>query len=190
VRHGIRFTRVIHFIYTTHSLIWHAPQNRLSGCLPKKINKVYLFSIPPYVCAVNAPNHGIGETLARTHLRLLSTMPSSRRYKGLNYTHLCPFFHYSQISKKKNCFDSISYCLLHGGTKDLTTQLSRALRPLLHPHTYATSSTIQNQNNKTCFDSISCCLLQGGTKGLTAKPPRPPYAAYYACRITTYQLHR
>jgi hypothetical protein len=72
--------------------------------------------------------------LLPTHLP--SLYQTLRRYKGLNYAHtLMPLLPLFTNHPKFFCFDSISYCLLHGGTKDLTTQTSRALRPLLHTHT-------------------------------------------------------
>jgi hypothetical protein len=72
-------------------------------------------------------------------------------YTHPHLSHSCP-----------HTYDYFPLCLLHGGTKGLTTHT--------HTHTYAPSSTIHKSPQKIfCFDSISYCLLHGGTKDLTTQ---------------------
>jgi hypothetical protein len=74
--------------------------------------------------------------------RLVSTMPSSRWYKGLNCkilqdTKRLWVMPVTLIGGTKNltaiyCIDNFPPCHLHEGTNGLTSQHSGAIRPLLH----------------------------------------------------------
>jgi hypothetical protein len=70
-------------------------------------------------------------------------MPSSRRYGG----HNCYLFSLTHTyTTLALTLLLLPPCILHAGTKGLTTQLSRALRPLshTHTHTYATPTYIHH----------------------------------------------
>jgi hypothetical protein len=110
-----------------------------------------------------------------THMRVCHAGHITRRYEGpdcklisltysTSYAHvLRPHFH-----SHNYCCDYFPRCLLHGSTNGLTTQHSRALRPLAH----TLISLLPQQNS--CFDSFPRCLLHGGTKGLTSTTSASP----------------